>query len=80
VPNRVLTFDHYGVYTGTDRCIVQKMSWFSLVASRHSGAIVSCRGICVRPPFLGFYALEVDQLGWPLGLVPTGSENDIGCQ
>jgi hypothetical protein len=29
-----ITFDHYGVYTRTDRCIMQKMSRFSLAASR----------------------------------------------
>jgi hypothetical protein len=52
MPSHVVTFDHYGVYTRTDGCIVQKNEW---VYTRTDGDGHRCPlGVCGEQ--VGFYS------------------------
>jgi hypothetical protein len=45
-----------------------------------SGIIMSWSLGCFCPPFQAVDMRGVDLRGWPVGLVPTGSEGGIDCQ
>jgi hypothetical protein len=45
-----------------------------------SGAVVSWHRVCVHPPSSGVHVCGVDLCVWPIGLVPSSSENDISSR